>query len=72
MDPAEVKEVANKRWSEVGVIDRYIKKNSELQAEHKKIIQGWKRRIQGKFFMKRMFKDVYMAAKKSGQIHRFL
>ena len=45
MDPAEVKEVANKRWSEVGVIDRYIKENSELQAEHKKIIQGWKRRI---------------------------
>lgn len=141
LDPAEVKEVANKLWSEVEIIDRYIKETPELPTEHKEIIQGWKRRIQGKFIMerhlkkgtifismedeqvylvsgiissweemfygapmpliveatfipfrdviisdglvipynimlgggmKRMFKDVYMAAKKSGQIHRSL
>ena len=141
LDPAEVKEVANKLWSEVEIIDRYIKENPELPAEHKEIIQSGKRRIQGKFIMerhlkkgtifismeneqvyqvsgiissweemfygasmpliveatfipfrdviisdglvipyniilgggmKRMFKDVYMAAKKSGQIHRSL
>lgn len=141
LDPAEVKEIANKLWSEVEIIDRYIKENPELPAEYKEIIQSWKRRIQGKFIMerhlkkgtifismedeqvyqvsgiissweemfywapmpliveatflpfrdviisdglvmpynimigsgmKRMFKDVYMAAKKSGQIHRSL
>lgn len=141
LDPSEVKEVANKLWSEVEIIDRYIKETPELPTEHKEIIQGWKRRIQGKFIMerhlkkgtifismedeqvyqvsgiissweemfygapmpliveatfipfrdviisdglvipynimlgggmKRMFKDVYMAAKKSGQIHRSL
>ncbi|MFQ7311607.1 MAG: hypothetical protein ACLROL_07105 [Sellimonas sp.] len=141
LDPVEVKEVANKLWSEIAIIDRYIKENPELPQEHKDIIQGWKRRIQGKFIMerhlkkgtifismedeqvyqvsgiissweemfygapmpliveatfipfrdviisdglvmpynimigggmKRTFKDVYMAAKKSGQIHRSL
>ena len=56
LDPAEVKEVANKLWSEVEIIDRYIKENPELQEEHKEIIQGWKRRIQGKFIMERHLK----------------
>lgn len=56
LDPAEVKEVANKLWSEVEIIDRYIKENPELPAEHKEIIQSWKRRIQGKFIMERHLK----------------
>lgn len=56
LDPAEVKEVANKLWSEVEIIDRYIKEIPELPKEHKEIIQGWKRRIQGKFIMERHLK----------------
>lgn len=56
LDPAEVKEVANKLWSEVEIIDRYIKETQELPTEHKEIIQGWKRRIQGKFIMERHLK----------------
>lgn len=40
LDPAEVKEIANKLWSEVEIIDRYIKENPELPAEYKEIIQS--------------------------------
>ena len=141
LNPADVKEVANKLWSEVTVIDDYLKENEDLSEEHKEIVRSWKRRIQGKFLMerhlkkgtifismeneevyqvsgiissweelffgapmplmmeatfipfrdviisdglvlpyniligggmKRMFKDVYMSAKKSGKIHRTL
>jgi hypothetical protein len=121
--------------------ERYLKENNDLPEDHRKIIQSWKRRVQGRFMMerhlkngtifismedgevyqvsgiissweemffgapmpliieatfmpfrdviisdglvmpyniligggmKRMFKDSYMAAKKSGQIHRSL
>ena len=141
LNPAEVKEVANKLWSDVTIIDEYLKENEDLPEEHKEIVRSWKRRIQGKFLMerhlkkgtifismeneevyqvsgiissweelffgapmplmmeatfipfrdviisdglvlpyniligggmKRMFKDVYMSAKKSGKIHRTL
>ena len=134
LNPADVKEVANKLWSEVTIIDDYLKENEGLPEEHKEIVRSWKRRIQGKFLMerhlkkgtifisleneevyqvsgiissweemfygaptfmpfrdviisdglvmpynilvgggmKRMFKDVYMAAKKSGRIHQSL
>ncbi len=141
LDPAEVKKVANKLWSDVTIIEDYLKECIDLSEEHKEIVRSWERRIQGKFMMerhlkkgtifvsleneevyqvsgiissweemfygapmpliieatfmpfrdviisdglvipyniivgggmKRMFKDVYMAAKKSGQIHRSL
>ena len=56
LNPAAVKEVANKLWSEVAVIDEYLKKNEDLPEEHKEIIRSWKRRIQGKFLMERHLK----------------
>lgn len=70
--PAEVKKVANKLWSDVTIIDDYLKENKDLPEEHREIIHSWKRRVQGRFMMKWMFKDSCMAAKKSGQIHRSL
>ena len=132
---------ADKLWSDVTIIDDYLKENADLSDENREIIRSWKRRIQGKFMMerhlkkgtifismenkevyqasgiissweemfygapmpliieatfmpfrdviisdglvmpynilvgggmKRMFKDVYLAAKKSGQIHQSL
>ena len=35
LDPAEVKKVANKLWSDVTIIDDYLKENDDLPEEHK-------------------------------------
>ena len=56
LDPAEVKEVANKLWSDVAVIDDYLKECVDLPEEYKEIIRSWKRRIQGTFMMERHLK----------------
>ena len=56
LNPADVKEVANKLWSEVTIIDDYLKENEGLSEEHKEIVRSWKRRIQGKFLMERHLK----------------
>ena len=56
LDPAEVKKVANKLWSDVAIIDDYLKENDDLPEEHKEIVRSWKRRIQGKFLMERHLK----------------
>ena len=45
LDPAEVKKVANKLWSDVAIIDDYLKENNDLPEDHRKIIQSWKRRV---------------------------
>lgn len=56
LDPAEVKEVANKLWAEVELIDLYLEKHPELSEDSRDIIHGWKRRIQGRFVMERHLK----------------
>ncbi len=56
LNPADVKEVANKLWSDVTIIDDYLKEKPDLPDEHKEIIRSWKRRIQGKFMMERHLK----------------
>ena len=56
LDPAEVKKVANKLWSDVAIIDDYLKERVDLTEEYKAIIQSWKRRVQGKFMMERHLK----------------
>ena len=56
LDPAEVKKVANKLWSDVAIIDDYLKENNDLPEDHRKIIQIWKRRVQGRFMMERHLK----------------
>ena len=52
LDPAEVKKVANKLWSDVELIDSYLEEVSDLSEDHKSIIQSWKRRVQGQFVMR--------------------
>ena len=56
LDPADVKEVADKLWSSVAIIDEYLKENVDLPEEHKEIVRSWKRRINGKFIMERHLK----------------
>ena len=56
LDPADVKKIANKLWSDVTIIDDYLNENSDLPDDHREIIRSWKRRIQGKFMMERHLK----------------
>ncbi len=35
LNPADVKEVANKLWSDVTIIDDYLNENEELPEEHR-------------------------------------
>ncbi len=56
LDLADVKEVANKLWSDVTIIDDYLNENIDLPEEHREIIQSWKRRVQGQFMMERHLK----------------
>ena len=56
LDPADVKKIANKLWSDVTIIDDYLNENSDLTDDHREIIRSWKRRIQGKFMMERHLK----------------
>ena len=56
LDPADVKEIANRLWDDVSIIDEYLKGCENLPEEHKEIVRSWKRRIQGKFMMERHLK----------------
>jgi hypothetical protein len=56
LDPADVKKIANKLWSDVTIIDDYLNENSDFPDDHREIIRSWKRRIQGKFMMERHLK----------------
>ena len=56
LDPTEIKKVANRLWSDVTIIDDYLKERGDLPEEYRKLIQSWKRRIQGRFLMERHLK----------------
>lgn len=56
LEPAEVKAIADKLWTNVEMIDLYLKKHPEITGDDRTIIQGWKRRIQGTFVMERHLK----------------
>lgn len=56
LEPKEVKKVANTLWSNISIIDDYLKENPAFSEEHTSIILGWKRRVQGKFIMERHLK----------------
>ena len=52
----DVKEIANRLWEDVSIIDEYLKECENLPEEHKEIVRSWKRRIKGKFMMERHLK----------------
>lgn len=56
LEPAEVKEIANKLWDNVEIIDEYLKEQISMSEENKKIIKSWKYCVQGRFVMERHLK----------------
>ncbi len=57
LDIKIVKEVANRMWDDVSVIDEYLIAAADvIPQEHQNIIRGWKRRIRGKFVLERNLK----------------
>ena len=57
LDPKDVKEVADKLWKNVQVIDEYLDESVQLPEEHRAIIRSWKRCLQGQFMMERHLKN---------------
>ena len=57
LDPNDVKVVANKLWEDVAVIDEYLVEHAdELPEEHRTIVEGWKRKVSGRFVLERHLK----------------
>lgn len=57
MDATEVKKVADRLWEDVSVIDDYLAEpDNDLSEEHREIVEGWKRRIMGRFILERHLK----------------
>lgn len=58
LNPNDVKEIADKMWDNVSVIDDYLAEPccTDLEDEHTDIIRSWKRRIRGEFVMERHLK----------------
>lgn len=57
LNPQDVKEIADRMWDDVSVIDDFLSKNAgDISEEHKEIIKGWKRRIRGDFLLERNLK----------------
>lgn len=55
INPQDAYKVANFLWTQVGIIDDYLK-GMKLPNEHMKIIQKWKRCIPGTFILERYLK----------------
>lgn len=57
LNPNDVKEIADKLWDDVSIIDEYLELYSGYLPEgHKDIIRSWKRRIRGRFILERHLK----------------
>ncbi len=56
LDLVVVKEVSDKIWSDLEIIDCYLGEHPEFLEDERNIIRGWKRRIQGRFVMERHLK----------------
>lgn len=56
LSPNDVKAVANRMYEDIWVIDEYLSAHSEIPEENKKIIEGWKKCISGRFIIERHLK----------------
>lgn len=58
LNPEEIKEIANKLWDNVTVIDDYLsEKGSELSDDERVIVSSWKRCVKGRFIIERHLKS---------------
>lgn len=49
----EVKEIANRLWDDVSLLDNYVAEQRDMSQEEKDILLSWKGRIRGKFVLLR-------------------
>ena len=56
LDPNEVKEVSDVLWSDVSLIDEYLKSAEDIENNDRELIQNWKRCISGRFILERILK----------------
>lgn len=57
LNPNEVKEVADRLWDDISIIDDYLEEHSDgLKEQDAEIIRSWKRCIPGRFVMERHLK----------------
>lgn len=57
LNPNEVKEIADKLWEDVSVIDEYLTAcGDDMHKENRAILESWKRRIRGEFILERHLK----------------
>ena len=56
LNPNDVKAVANRMYEDVAVIDEYLSVHKEISEENRKIIEGWKKCISGRFIIERHLK----------------
>ena len=53
LDMKEVKEIANRLWDDVSLLDNYVAEQRDMSQEEKDILLSWKGRIRGKFVLLR-------------------
>lgn len=71
LNPQEVKEIANVLWDDVSLIDGYLSEwGTNISEEHKEIIFGWKRRVQGDFVMERHLKKGTIFVSEDGKVYQ--
>lgn len=56
VDAIVARMAADELWNHVEIIDDYLAQRNDLPAEHQEIINSWKRRVRGNFFLERHLK----------------
>ncbi len=57
LNPEDVKEIANKLWNDVSLIDQYlVERGIDMPDDHKQLVESWKRCVQGRFVIERHLK----------------
>lgn len=55
VNPSEVYPIADYLWDHPALLDQYLKETA-LNEEDRKILEGWKRYVRGRFFIERFLK----------------
>ena len=56
VDAIVARMAADELWNHVEISDDYLAQRNDLPAEHQEIINSWKRRVRGNFFLERHLK----------------
>lgn len=56
VDAIIARKAADELWNHMEIIDDYLAQRNDLLAEHREIINSWKRRVRGNFYLERHLK----------------